>query len=304
MIKQMLYFSSPVKLNIKNNQLRIVFNHDDNKNENAEICRPIEDIGIVVIDTPQIVLTSAVLSCLVANGIAILCCDNKHMPAGLMLNLNSNSVQAERFQTQLNVSIPLKKRLWQQTVSSKIYNQAIVLYRLSGKRHVTLTRYMNNVKSGDTDNIEGRAAAYYWKNIWSKDTNFKRSRDGEEPNSLLNYGYAILRAIVCRALVSSGLHLTLGIFHKNKYNPYCLADDIMEPYRPFVDYKVAEIFFSNPDASLEDKNIKRELMAIATEDVVIEGRKRPLMVGVSETTASLYRCYSGELRKIKYPVME
>ena len=161
------------------------------------------------------------------------------------------------------------------------------------------------MKSGDAGNLEARAAAYYWRNFFKpfpalKD--FTRDRDGTPPNNLLNYGYAILCAVVARALVSSGLLPTLGIHHHNRYNAYCLADDIMEPFRPYVDELVFAIVRDHAGEDLElTKDIKASLLAIPTLDVVIAGKRSPLMVGVAQTTASLYKCFSGELRRIAYP---
>lgn len=263
--------------------------------------RSIVDIAMVIIDHPQILISSAVMSSLMEAGAAFLSCGRNHLPAGLMMHLENNTLQSERFRIQLDVSQPLRKQLWQQTVACKIANQAKALELLTGLRHDNMSAWVSQVKSGDSENLEGRAAAYYWKTLFSEFPGLKRDREGEEPNSLLNYGYAVLRAIVARALVATGLHPSMGIFHKNRYNAYCLADDIMEPYRPYIDMKVFSMISSERIPSIEDKEVKREILAIATEDVIIDNRRRPLMVGVSETSASLFKCYNGELRKIKYP---
>lgn len=166
-------------------------------------------------------------------------------------------------------------------------------------------RWAEDVKSGDTDNLEGRAAAYYWKTLFSGFDElqlFTRNRDGMPPNNLLNYGYAILRAVVARALVSSGMLPTFGIHHHNRYNAYCLADDIMEPYRPYVDELVFSLLRQYGCHELElSRDIKAELLSIPTIDVVIGGKRSPLMIAVSQTTASLYRCFCGEIRRISYP---
>jgi CRISPR-associated protein Cas1 len=162
-------------------------------------------------------------------------------------------------------------------------------------------RWAREVKSGDPDNYEGRAAAYYWKNVFPKKIDFFRGREGDPPNNLLNYGYAILRAIVARGLVSSGLLPTLGIHHRNKYNAYCLADDIMEPYRPYVDLIVLGIIDRGENFLELGTGIKTQLLAIATVDVEFDGRKSPLMVGLQQTTSSLAKCYEGVARKIAYP---
>jgi CRISPR-associated endonuclease cas1, NMENI subtype len=163
--------------------------------------------------------------------------------------------------------------------------------------------WADNVRSGDPDNIEARAAAYYWRYLFSDIPMFVRGREGEPPNNLLNYGYAILRAVIARALVGSGLLPTLGIHHHNRYNAYCLADDIMEPYRPYVDQLVIEIIRKVDNYALLTKEIKMELLGIPMLDVVIAGKRSPLMIAAQQTTASLYKCFSGELRRISYPEM-
>ena len=223
------------------------------------------------------------------------------MPTGLLLPLSGNTTQNERFRDQINASLPLRKQLWQQTIQYKIRNQAKVLTLCSDAEVKCMQVWANEVRSGDPDNLEARAAVYYWKVLFGRIEGFIRDREGIPPNNLLNYGYAILRAVVARSLVASGLLPTLGIHHHNRYNAYCLADDIMEPYRPYVDQLVYNIVEQYGDDIEISKDIKSELLAIPTLDVVIGGKRSPLMVGVSQTTASLYKCFSGELRKIAYP---
>ena len=205
---------------------------------------------------------------------------------------------------QIDASQPLKKQLWQQTIVAKIQNQAAVLKTIRHCEVGNMTKWATEVKSGDSDNLEARAAVYYWQNAFPSVPNFVRDREGDAPNNLLNYGYAILRAVVARALAGSGLLPTLGIHHRNKYNAYCLADDVMEPYRPYVDRLVMEIFDKYPDCSELTKELKAELLRIPVLDVVINGKRSPLMVAASTTTSSLQKCYSGELRKISYPIMD
>ena len=163
--------------------------------------------------------------------------------------------------------------------------------------------WANDVKSGDSENLEGRAAAYYWKSVFPDMDRFIRDREGDEPKNLLNYGYAIVRALVARALVASGLLPTFGIHHHNRYNAYCLADDIMEPYRPYVDEMVIEMLESGVDCRELTTDLKRRLLGLPVKEVVIGGYRSPMMVAVSQTTASLVKCYSGELRKVVYPEM-
>ena len=296
MIKQTLYFGNPAYLSLKDRQLVIRLPDKD-----QSVTRPIEDIGVVIIDNKQITLTSGLIEALLGNNCALITCDSSHLPVGLMLPLCGNTTQSERFRHQLLASLPLKKQLWQQTISQKIANQAQVLKECFGVEVGNMLSWSKNVKSGDSDNLEARAAAYYWRNMFDDEDVFIRDREGEPPNNLLNYGYAILRAIVARGLVGSGLLPTLGIHHHNRYNAYCLADDIMEPYRPYVDELVVNIRKEFDDTDFLDKEIKKRLLSIPTIEVRINNHRRPLMVAVTETTASLYKCFSGELRKIAYP---
>ena len=256
-----------------------------------------------MLDNQRITITTGVIEALLENNCAIITCDHRSMPTGLMLPLCGNTTQSERFRNQIDASLPLKKQLWQQTIQAKISNQASVLSSCRASEIGCLRAWAKEVRSGDPDNYEGRAAAYYWKYLFGQDIpNFTRDREGIPPNNVLNYGYAILRAIVARALVSSGLLPTLGIHHHNRYNAYCLADDIMEPYRPIIDKYIYTLIQRKgmPHEELS-REWKAELLLIPTLDVIIGGKKSPLMVGVSQTTASLYRCFSGEMRKISYP---
>ncbi len=306
MIKRTLYFGNPAYLSLRNEQLIIKLPEVEKNSELPEVFKkeaikqvPIEDIGVVVLDHAQITITQAVLEFLLENNCAVITCDSNHMPVGLLLPLCGNSTQNERFRDQISASVPLQKQLWQQTIQAKIWNQALVLQRCRQSTVTNMHRWVNDVKSGDSDNLEARAAVYYWANLFD---HFKRDREGEPPNNLLNYGYAILRAIVARALVSSGLLPTLGIHHHNRYNAYCLADDIMEPYRPFVDELVYELYLEG--VTQLDKASKQRLLSIPVLDVIINGQRSPLMIAVGQTTASLYKCYSGELRKIAYPKVD
>ena len=311
MIKKTLYFGNPAYLSLANKQLVIklpeVENNDDLpdiiKSESARTI-PIEDIGIVVLDHKRITITQAVIAALLDNSTALITCDDKRMPTGMLLPLQGHTVCNERFRNQLDASQPLKKQLWQQTIKAKIENQAAVLHKNNKEAAVTnMQAWARDVRSGDPDNFEARAAVYYWKNIFKDHPDFIRAQDGEVPNNLLNYGYAILRAVVARALVMSGLLPVSGIHHHNRYNPYCLADDIMEPYRPFVDQVVINTMTKMPVPEVLTTDVKRELLSIPVIDVWINGKRRPLMLAVAQTTASLAKCFSGELRKISYPVI-
>lgn len=303
MIKKTLFFGNPAYLSVKNSQL-VVKRTDPETQQEVVRTVPIEDIGVAVLEDRQITITNVALDALLQNNCAVITCDEKHMPAGMLLPLEGNTIQSERFANQIDASLPLKKQLWQQTVQAKIRNQASVLKRLSGVEVGCMLAWANDVKSGDSDNLEGRAAAYYWKNIFPSLPGFTRDREGEMPNNLLNYGYAIVRAVIARALVASGLLPTLGIHHHNRYNAYCLADDIMEPYRPYVDELVINIMRSDIDYGELTPELKKQLLGLPVTEVMIGGQRSPLMVAASQTTASLCKCYSGELRKMAYPTME
>ena len=308
MIKRTLCFSNPAYLSLKNEQLvvklpQVEKNDDlpDTFKADAVKTIPVEDIGVVVLDNKQITVTQGLMEVLLENNCAVITCDKSHLPVGLMLPLCGNTTQNERFRLQLDASLPLKKQLWQQTVQAKIGNQAAVLKKCRGVEVGNMQKWQNEVRSGDYDNLEGRAAAYYWKNMFPEVEGFTRDREGVSPNNLLNYGYAILRAVVARSLVSSGLLPTLGIHHHNRYNAYCLADDIMEPYRPYVDELVVGYTDENgyPDTLTTD--IKKTMLSIPVLDVRINGQRSPLMLATGQTAASLFRCFSGESRKLLYP---
>ncbi len=311
-MKRTLYFGNPAYLSMRNGQMVLrlpeVVKNDtlpEDFKKSAECTFPIEDLGVVILDNKQITITQGLLERLMENNCAVITCDSARMPAGLFLPLDGHSVQSERFKAQIECSKPLRKQLWQQTVAAKIANQERVLSKYvpdceTGNMRV----WASEVKSDDADNLEGRAAAYYWRNLFPEIKDFVRGREGAPPNNLLNYGYAIVRAVVARSLVGTGLLPTLGIHHRNKYNAYCLADDIMEPYRPVVDATVKEILAArrwNTDELTTE--LKRELLSIPIRDVKIGGKMSPLMAAVDTTTTSLYKCYSGELRRIIYPEM-
>lgn len=329
MIKRTLYFGNPAYLSKKNEQLVVRSKEQDEEHEQDSDIKKfetnivaekkegwlekrkditkevlntisIEDIGIVILDNGQITITHGALSSLLDNNAAVVTCSNTHMPNGLFLPLAGNTEQNEKFRAQIDSSEPLKKQLWQQTISVKIRNQAAILRER--KVHINnMITWAKKVRSGDPDNYEGRAAAYYWKNFFPMIKDFIRDRNGEPPNNLFNYGYAILRAITARGLVGSGLLPTLGIHHANKYNAYCLADDIMEPYRPYVDRIVFEMVNNGEDFYELTPSIKKQLLSIGTEEIVIDGERSPLMVGMQRTTASLVKCFEGKARKIIYP---
>lgn len=295
MIKRTLFFGNPAYLSTKNQQLVVNFPEADKKQATI----PIEDLGYIVLEDPQITITNGLLMKLVENKTAVITCNRQHLPCSFLQPLIGHSEQTERMRHQLNASIPLKKNIWQQTISAKIYNQA----KFMDKQDIPtrkMYKWTNEVKSGDAENHESRAAVYYWQHIFGIE-NFTRGQHGEPPNNLLNYGYAILRAVTARALIGSGLLPSIGVFHRNKYNAFCLADDIMEPFRPYVDALVYDIMETHLKIDELSRAIKTELLMIPAMDVVIDGKQSPLMVAMSRTTNSLYECFSGVGRKVLYP---
>lgn len=295
MIKKTIHFSQPAYLSLRLQQL--IVKPADGSDEKS---LPIEDIGMVVLEHPQLTLSHGLMGALLANGAAIVTCSDKYMPSGLLLNLDGHHLQSARFKIQIEASEPLKKQLWQQTIKAKIQNQAAHL-RLRGQSPDALLHLAKEVNSGDTYNREALAAARYWKALFGED--FIRDPDGEAPNILLNYGYAILRATVARGLVASGLLPTFGIHHHNQYNAYCLADDIMEPYRPLVDRLVYDIWRNQPDTDdlIISPKLKKSLLGIPAMDIRIDGYGSPLMVGLQRTTNSLVACLEGSSRRLIYP---
>lgn len=309
MIKRTLFFTNPVYLSTKNEQ--IVISYADKEQESKTVA--IEDIGFIILENQQITITNGLLAKLVNNNVAVINCDQQHLPIGLLMPLDGHTEQSERFKNQICATAPLKKNLWQQTIASKILNQAGLL-KEKGIPCRKMELWSKEVASGDALNHESRAAVFYWQSLSpilipsfkfenQNNNRFLRGQDGLPPNNLFNYGYAILRAITARALVSSGMLPTFGIFHRNKYNAYCLADDIMEPYRPYVDLIVCDIM-ENGNGTVNEltTDIKKQLLNIVTIDVFIDGKNSPLMVAMSRTTNSLNECFAGNIRKILYPI--
>lgn len=298
MIKRTLYFGNPCKLSLKEGQL-----HIDYTGGKPSKSVPVEDTGVIVIDNSQVVLTAALMMALMENNAAVLFCNSRHLPDALLLRMHEHHAFTETVRHQVESSEPLRKNLWQQTVVAKINNQAALL-ELTGIEAKNMNYWAGSVRSGDPDNYEARAASFYWSALFGSESEFRRHRHGDPPNNLLNYGYAILRAVIARSLVASGLMSFLGIHHRNKYNPYCLADDIMEPYRPFVDRITLAITEDFEDIEELTPEIKKRLLVIPSTDVIIDGSKSPLMIAAQRTTASLMRCYAGESRKLLFPVLQ
>lgn len=297
MIKKTLYFGNPVRLRIEQAQLWADYPDGDTPSRSV----PVEDIGLVVLDHAQISITHGLMNALLDNNSAVLWCDRQHLPSGLMLPMGVNHVFAKKLRSQIDASEPLKKQMWRQTIQQKIFNQALML-EYAEKNATELYAMRNKVQSGDPTNIEGQAAYFYWKTLF-EEKDFKRGREGPPPNNILNYGYAILRAICARSLVASGCLPALGIHHRNQYNAFCLADDIMEPYRPFVDKLVID--YMNHSGEIFDEMLttehKKAMLQLPVCDVFIDREKSPLMVAMQRTTASVMKCFEGSAKKILYP---
>ncbi len=300
MIKRTFLIENPSYLSTRHEQLIIELKNE--KQDKHTI--PMNEIGVIILNHPQITISSQAQILMMQNNIALVQCGNNGMPIGMMLPYEGHYTLSQNARYQINASEPLKKQLWQQIVQAKILNQAKLLekYEIDS---FPLRNLALNVISGDKDNKEGHAANIYWSKIFPQISDFIRERGGLYPNNLLNYGYAVLRAVAARAITSAGLLLVLGIYHKNKYNAFCLADDLMEPYRVYVDeivQKRVSIEFLNKQYSLElTTEIKKELLCILTVDVMINDEKSPLFNAIQKTATSLLRCYTKERRKLLLP---
>ncbi len=285
-------FTTPASLSLRDKQLVIKVDGGD-----QDITRPIEDLGCIVIENQQVRISIPLLNELADNNVAVILCDRKAMPKTMLMNLEGNSTLQESYKYQFEVSEPCKKQIWKQLVECKISNQARLLNKLNKDGDVLKPYYMN-VKSGDTDNREGLSSRIYWSKLF--DGSFRRDREGEPPNNLFNYGYSILRAATARALIGSGLYPAFGIFHRNRYNAFPLADDIMEPYRPFVDEIVYNLFNERGQTELT-RDVKGELLRVLFADVGMGKIMRPLEIALTMTTASLLKVYKGEAKQLNMP---
>jgi len=265
---------------------------------------PCEDLGMVVVDHPGTTYSHAALTALADSDAVLVICGRNHLPAAVMLPLADHSQVVWRINDQIAVKKPVQKKLWKQVVQAKIRAQAGNLPEESAA-HKKLRAYAAEVRSGDTTNREAQAARVYWAHwLLHPDRNvsdevFRRQREGVSPNSLLNYGYAILRAAVARALVSSGLMPSLGIQHSHRSNAFCLADDLMEPLRPMVDARVRELYWEGRTEL--DQETKASLLELLAAEVVTNGKSGPLMVALHTLTSSLARCYEGVCQKLEIP---
>ncbi len=292
MLKRTLVFESAWHVSVRNSNYVV-----KDKISGEERSVPSEDVGFAIFDNPQITFTQTVIQLMAEHNTTAVFCDDKHLPASMLHNFNGNNLTGRVTEKQLEAGEALKKQLWQQTVKAKIRNQAAVLDAV-GKEGAALREIAKEVKSGDSDNREGKAAKLYWQTLFP---NFTRDPDGDYPNNFLNYTYTILRAATAKALTGAGLLPVVGIAHHNKYNPFRLADDIMEPFRAYSDAIVYEAVLKFPNEQQITKEIKFKLLDILTVDTQYENVKRPLSVGLAMTAASLAQCFTGEKRKISYP---
>ncbi len=257
---------------------------------------PIEDLGVLVVDHPAVTYTHGVLSAMTENNVAVIICGRNRHPAGLLLPMEGHTVQAETISLQAAIGARLKDRLWKEIISAKIANQAAAL-SLSGKDGGLLRTFSRQVRPGDSSNIEGRAAREYWQRLFGPQ--FRRGRDGAPPNGLLNYGYMVLRAAVARAVCGAGLHPSLGIHHRNRYNAFALADDLIEPFRPLVDIEALRLYEAGE--TTPSKNAKAGLIGTLSATVELNGRRSPLMTAIQSSAASLRRVIAGEGERLELP---
>lgn len=293
MLKKILHITSPMHLSVRLSQLLLY-----NKEKKEEHSRPFSDIGFIILDNAQTTFTQAVVQHACLHNTAVVFCGTNHHPEAMLFRLEGHSTQTRTYRAQIGASVPLMKQLWKQTVKAKISNQA-ALMKFQGVNDEPLRYAARKVKSGDPENKEAQAARLYWPALFGE--GFLRRRDGAPPNNLLNFGYAILRAATARAISGSGLLPGIGIHHHNQYNAYGLADDLMEPYRPFTDLAVLEYLQANHPPDTLGKAEKAMLLQVLYSDVCIGNKIRPLMLALSETTASLARCFLKEDKQLAYP---
>jgi CRISPR-associated protein Cas1 len=294
MVKRIVEISSArTHLSIKYGQLLI----KEQKDQIASI--PCEDIGVLLVDHQGTTYTHSVFAQLLSHGAAVVLCGGNHHPAGMLLPIETNTLQTERFRQQIHAKEPVKKRLWKQIVRAKIKHQAKLAGEDTGV-YAALMVLRERVRSGDPDNIESQASRKFWP-VYLRDTQFHRDINGRPPNNMLNYGYMVMRAAVARGLCSAGLLPCLGIHHRSRYNAFCLADDMIEPFRGLVEAKVRQICEERVVPDRLDQQIKASLLEVLYEPVTIGGFTGPLMVGLHRTMASLVRCFGGEQKYLDLP---
>ena len=295
MIRKTVEFATPgTRLSVSHHQLVV-----DRPNV-PRVTLPIEDLGVVIVDDIQATYTQAVFHEILDAGATLLVTGRDHLPAGMMLPLDAHHVQTERHRAQIQTSKPLRKRTWQAIIRAKIGQQAAVLSHFTGD-HGGLLHMSRRVRSGDPDNLEAQAAQRYWPRLFG--TEFRRDRTAEGINALLNYGYAVVRAAVARAIVAAGLIPSLGVHHRHRGNPFCLADDLLEAYRPYVDWRVRHLTHDGemPRLSLSERKTRAALLSLLSETVHIAGRREPLLLAVHSSAGSLCRALTGGDRKLCLP---
>ena len=252
---------------------------------------PVEDLGVLIFDSSELLISSGAMRLLAEENVAVIFTDDKHLPSSLTVPFSAHTIQSKVLNTQVGISNPIKKRLWSSIISAKIVNQSKALDRCGGDG-TGLCEMSRRVKSGDPENIEAQAAKLYWRKLFGND--FRRDRYADDENKLLNYGYAIVRASIARAIVGTGLHPGLGIKHSNQYNPFPLADDLVEPLRPFVDmraFAISRELPPEPDGSRSKINLdpmtKRDILTLLAEDCIYDGRRSPLLTAIGNYAASV-----------------
>lgn len=294
-VRKTVEFSTPgTRLSVAHRQLVI---------ERPELPRatlPIEDLGVVIVDDLRATYTQAVFLELLEAGATVMVTGRDHLPAGMMLPLDAHHIQTERHRSQVEASLPVKKRIWQQIVSAKIAQQGRVLEHFTGS-HDGLLPMARRVRSGDPDNLEAQAAQRYWPHLFGRD--FRRDREAEGVNALLNYGYAVIRAAVARAVVAAGLIPSLGVFHRNRANPFCLADDLIEAYRPFVDWRARLLVNDNDGMAppIGDRPTRAAFLSLFNETVMISERRNPMLLAIELSAASLSRALIDGDRSLALP---
>jgi len=293
-MRKTVEFATPgTRLSVTHHQLVV------ERPEMPRVTLPIEDLGVVVVDDVRACYTQAVFLELLEAGATVMVTGRDHLPLGMMLPLDAHHVQTERHHAQIEASEPTRKRIWQALISAKIAQQAAVLVRFTGD-HGGLTPLAGRVRSGDQGNLEAQAAQRYWPRLFGKD--FRRDREQAGINAALNYGYAVVRAAIARAIVASGLIPSLGVFHRNRSNPFCLADDLLEPFRPYVDWRV-RLLVDERDAplALDDRTVRAALLSLFNETVLVGGRRTPLLLAIESSAASLSRALTGGEKILTLP---
>ena len=295
MIRRTVEFSTPgTRLSVSHGQLVV------ERPDLPKVTRPIEDMGVVIVDDVRATYTQAVFLALLEAGATVMVTGRDHIPVGMMLPINAHHVQTQRHRAQIETKAPVRKRVWQAIVRAKISQQSAVLRHFTGTDS-GLEPIAQRVRSGDPENLEAQAAQRYWPRLFDK--SFRRDREAGGVNALLNYGYAIVRAATARAIVAAGLIPSLGVHHKHRANPFCLADDLLEPYRPYVDWRVRSLLEENDDAvpALSERSTRAVLLSLLNETIHLAERREPLLLALHTSAASLSRALTGGDRTLALP---